>query len=233
MVSPVSVTSTTVPNRSVTNLRHRWVSQKNCGPETLPETLPETGDACPCAPGPHRWHDADMRRLTLILVSTVLVAAGGAASAEVVNGTAADDHLRGTSGDDTLRGKPGNDRLVALGGDDLLKGGPGRDTLNGGPGLDDIGGGDGNDVILAGRDSLEDRTYGEAGNDTIYVFGDDQVSAGAGNDLVVATYPGGDMFIICGPGRDEVVFNEPAPPGTVTTDDCEYVHVVSAGRPGR
>ena len=36
------------------------------------------------------------------------------------------------------------------------------------------------------------------------------------------------MYIICGAGDDEVVFNEAPQKGT-TSDDCEDVHVVSAG----
>jgi len=170
-----------------------------------------------------------MPKLPALVLSVVVLASGGAAYAEVVNGTAFDDRLRGTNGADTLRGKPGNDKLTGLDGDDLLLGGPGRDHLNGGKGLDDLGGGSGNDVILAGRDTLEDRTYGQSGNDEIYVFGDDQVSAGAGNDRIIATYPGGGMFIICGKGRDEVVFNQTPPAGTFTDGDCEDVHVESAG----
>jgi Ca2+-binding RTX toxin-like protein len=170
-----------------------------------------------------------MQKLPMLFVTVALLACGGAASAEVVNGTAFDDRLRGSGGDDTIRGKPGNDKLMGLGGDDLLNGGPGRDYLNGGQGLDDIGGGAGRDVIMAGRDSFEDRTYGQGGSDEIYVFGDDQVSAGGGNDLIYATYPGSAMFIICGAGHDEVVFNQTPPAGTVTTDDCEDVRVESAG----
>jgi len=169
------------------------------------------------------------RAVPALALSVSLVLAGGAATAVVKNGTAGDDRLRGTGGSDTLRGKPGDDKLMGLGGDDFLKGGPGVDYVNGGQGLDDIGGGPGNDVILAGRDRFEDRLYGQSGDDEIYVWGDDQATAGGGDDLIYATYPGSGMFIICGTGRDEVVFNQPPPAGTVTTDDCEDVHVESAG----
>ena len=170
-----------------------------------------------------------MHKLPTLLVTAALLVSGGAAYAEVLNGTAFDDRLRGTPGADTLRGKPGNDKLMGLDGDDLMLGGPGRDYLNGGRGLDDIGGGSGRDVILAGRDPFVDRTYGQGGSDEIYVFGDDEVSGGGGNDLIIATYPGSAMFIMCGAGHDEVVFNQTPPSGTVTTDDCEDVHVESAG----
>ena len=165
----------------------------------------------------------------VFLTAALVLAGSAAASAVVEDGSPGDDQLRGTAGDDTLRGKAGSDALRGYGGNDLLKGGPGRDYLNGSTGLDDIGGGPGNDIILAGRDSSEDRTYGQGGNDEIYVWGDDQASAGAGNDLIYATYPGPGMFIICGAGRDEVVFNQEPPAGTITTGDCEDVHVESAG----
>jgi Ca2+-binding RTX toxin-like protein len=169
-----------------------------------------------------------MKRLAALIVTAALVLAGGSASAVVKNGGAGDDRLRGTNADDTLRGKGGSDSLRGKGGDDLLKGGPGGDYLNGGPGLDDLGGGSGNDVILAGRDAAPDRTYGQSGNDEIYVFGKDQASAGGGDDLIYATYPDTGMFIMCGTGEDEVIFNE-TPPKHSVFDDCEDVRVESAG----
>ncbi|WP_051246553.1 calcium-binding protein [Nocardioides halotolerans] len=169
-----------------------------------------------------------MNRVAALVVTLALLLVGGGASAVVKNGSPGDDRLRGTSGDDTLRGKGGSDNLRGKAGDDLLKGGPGDDYLNGGPGLDDLGGGPGDDVILAGRDAVADRTYGQSGNDEIYVFGNDQASAGGGNDLIYATYPDDGMFIMCGTGRDQVVFNEPPPPHSVF-DDCENVRIESAG----
>jgi Ca2+-binding RTX toxin-like protein len=178
--------------------------------------------------GHDHWHDAAMLRLPAIVLTATLVLGGGAASAVVKNGTDGNDRLRGTSGSDTLRGKAGEDSLRGFGGDDLLKGGPDDDYLNGGPGLDDLGGGPGNDVILAGRDDVADRTYGQSGNDEIYVFGRDQASAGGGDDRIIATYPARGMFIMCGTGEDEVVFNQ-TPPPHATFDDCEDVHVESAG----
>ena len=169
-----------------------------------------------------------MKRLAVLVLTVGLLLAGGAATAVVKNGSPGDDRLRGTSGNDTLRGKAGDDSLRGFAGDDLLKGGSGGDYLNGGPGLDDLGGGPGDDVILAGRDSVADRTYGQSGNDEIYVFGKDQASAGGGDDLIYATYPDKGMFIMCGTGEDEVIFNE-TPPTHAVFDDCENVHVESAG----
>ena len=173
-----------------------------------------------------------MKRLIVLALSAALLLAGGAASAVVKNGGPGDDRLRGTNAHDTLRGKGGDDSLRGLGGDDLLQGGSGDDYLNGGPGLDDLGGGSGNDVILAGRDGVADRTYGQSGNDEIYVFGKDQASAGGGNDLIYATYPDKGMFILCGTGEDEVIFNE-TPPTHAVFDDCENVHVESLADVGR
>ena len=83
-------------------------------------------------------------------------------------------------------------------------------------------------MILAGRDSVADRTYGQSGNDEIYVFGKDQAVAGSGDDLIYATYPDKGMFILCGTGKDEVILNE-TPPKHAVFDDCENVHVESAG----
>jgi len=196
----------------VTILRPGWVSQKKIG-----------------AP---RWHDAAMKRLAALVLTVALLLAlllaGGAATAVVKDGGPGADRLRGTGADDTLRGKGGDDSLRGFAGDDLLKGGAGDDYLNGGPGLDDLGGGSGNDVILAGRDAVADRVYGQSGNDEIYVFGADQASAGGGDDLVYATYPDKGMFIMCGTGHDEVIFNQ-TPPKHAVFDDCEDVHVVPAG----
>ena len=43
-----------------------------------------------------------------------------------------------------------------------------------------------------------------------------------------ATYPDKGMFILCGSGDDEVILNQ-APPKHTVFDDCENVHVESAG----
>jgi hemolysin type calcium-binding protein len=169
-----------------------------------------------------------MKRFVVLVLPVALLLAGGAASAVVKTGGPGDDRLRGTDSHDTLRGKGGDDSLRGKGGDDLLQGASGNDYLNGGPGLDDLGGGSGNDVILTGRDGVADRAYGQSGNDEIYVFGKDQASAGSGDDLIYATYPDKGMFILCGTGAEEVIFNQ-KPPKHAVFDDCENVHVESAG----
>ena len=174
-----------------------------------------------------------MKRPTVIAaiaLTTALGLAGGAASAVVKNGSGGNDRLTGTASKDTLRGKGGNDFLNGLGGDDLLLGGPGNDQLKGGPGLDDLGGGDGNDRIVAGAaDNRNDRLYGGPGNDVLYVWGSDEVDADIGDDKIIVTYPGPDLFLQCGGGVDRVVLNEPAPASAFIDDDCEEVNVVSAG----
>ena len=174
------------------------------------------------------WHDAAMFRLPALVLTVVLVLAGGAASAVVKNGGAGADKLKGSPHADTLRGRGGDDRLFGLGGPDLLVGGPDDDVVKGGPGLDDLGGGTGDDRVLAGFDNVGDRTYGGPGEDVIFIFGPDEASAGPGADKVVATYPDADMLIQCSGGDDEVIFNEKPPKGIVS-DDCEHVEVASAG----
>ena len=166
--------------------------------------------------------------LTAALVICLGLLGSGTASAVVRNGGSGSDKLRGTNANDTLRGRGGNDRLYGLTGDDLVVGGPGADTVKGGQGVDDLGGGTGDDRINAGFDNVMDRTYGGPGDDVFFVFGPDEVSAGDGDDRVVAAYPDPTMFIQCGQGTDEVVFNQ-SPPSGVVSDDCEDVHVESAG----
>ena len=58
VVSPVSVTTTTVPTGSVTILRPRWVSQKKIGTS--------------------RWHDAAMKRLVVLSLTAALLLCGRA-----------------------------------------------------------------------------------------------------------------------------------------------------------
>jgi Ca2+-binding RTX toxin-like protein len=181
--------------------------------------------------GPSGGTMRTMKRLAVLALTVALGLAGGAASAVVKDGGGGNDRLTGTASKDTLRGKGGNDRLDGLGGDDLLLGGPGNDQLKGGPGLDDLGGGDGNDRIVSGAaDNRNDRIYGGPGNDVLYVWGSDDVDADIGDDKIIVTYPGPDLFLQCGGGVDRVVLNNEAPAGAFIDNDCEEVNVVSAGR---
>ena len=167
-----------------------------------------------------------MSKLPALVLSVVVLASGGAASA-VVNGAAFDDRLRGTNGSDTMRGRPGNDKLNGLDGDDLLRRRPRPRHLNGGQGLDDIGGGAGNDV-LAGRRLPRGPDLRGDRRRRVYGFRDDQVSA-VGQRRGHRHLPQRQDVHHLRPGRDEVVFNQTPPAGTFTDDDCEDVHVESAG----
>ena len=67
----------------------------------------------------------------------------------------------------------------------------------------------------------------------IFIFGPDEASAGRGDDKIVATYPDTGMFILCGPGEDEVVFNETPAAGTwsaTTARTCTSSRRADAGR---
>ncbi len=97
-----------------------------------------------------------------------------------VRGLGGDDDITASNQTDgvTYEGGGGNDQLngltradVLLGGegDDDIEGGKGADTLNGGTGIDTVSGGDSNDVIQVAGGLAE--------------F--DDMSGGAGNDLVV------------------------------------------------
>lgn len=175
-----------------------------------------------------------MLKTGAVVLTTALVLAGGAASADVKDGGNGDDWLVGTSSGDTLRGLGGRDFLNGLGGDDVLLGGIGVDKLKGGPGRDRLDGGGGNDRLVAGAaDGVLDRLYGGPGNDVFYVWGADLVDAGIGDDKIIVTYPTAGLSITCGGGVDRVVLNEEPPTSaSINYGDCEEVNVVSAGRTG-
>lgn len=79
--------------------------------------------------------------------------------------------LFGMAGDDVLIGGSGNDQLFGGDGNDVLNGNAGNDYLHGDNGHDTLHGGAGNDVLDGGNDGYIDDLYGEAGNDTFYVYG--------------------------------------------------------------
>ena len=156
------------------------------------------------------------------------------------HGRGGDDRLDGTRNADRLFGEEGSDNLVGLGGNDLLDGGPGDDyfddgpgddTVSGGPnndsftvgtGRDDISGGDGQDtadfgartgaVTITPNDQADDGEAGEGDN----VHSDvESVTAGSGNDRIVAgpnasyLYGGaGNDSITGGPGEQRIEGNE-------------------------
>lgn len=95
-----------------------------------------------------------MRRRTTLLVVAVLVAlvaVGGVALAETLNGGPGDNRLIGSNGRDQIDGGGGDDFINGLRSRDVLNGGAGNDTIIAGPrnesALDTVNGGKGNDRI--------------------------------------------------------------------------------------
>jgi serralysin len=78
-----------------------------------------------------------------------------------------------------------NDSITGDGVANVLKGGGGDDILNGGGGVDTLYGGAGNDTLAGGL--FKDDSYGEAGNDTFKIVGNefaDNVYGGADTDTL-------------------------------------------------
>ena len=161
-------------------------------------------------------------------LTLMLVAGFAPAHAVTKDGGPGDDKLTGTAQRDVLRGKQGDDRLFGFAGNDRLVGGIGDDQLKGGAGADNLVGQSGNDRISTGFDAVDDIVSAGSGDDVVYMTGGDEVFAVAGDDKINATYPEDDMYIDCGTGEDEVVFNE-EPSDEVYVIDCEKVSVQSAG----
>src|SRR3569833_2723203 len=127
--------------------------------------------------------------------------------------------ITGTDGVDTLSGTSGNDTLFGLGGNDTLDGGGGDDTLDGGSGLDrvfffDTSAGDvmvnlatgttsgptlGHDTLV----NIESALTSNSGSGSVTVIGD-------GGDNFLSAFGGGAVFVSAGAGNDFVVAN-PAP----------------------
>lgn len=123
--------------------------------------------------------------------------ARGGTGADRIYGENGNDKLYGEDGNDRLYGGYGGDTLVGGNHDDYLDGGPAGDLLQGGSGIDTLYGGTGTDTLQGGtgNDFLDpgtggNFTYGEDGNDTIYMSdsaGDgliDYVNGGAGYDTL-------------------------------------------------
>lgn len=179
----------------------------------------------------------------IIILATMgasLLLVGGAALAEIIDGTDSNDTIMGTSGGDLIDGKGGNDTISGGAGGDSIQGGAGADTLLGGneqqtiadDGGSDIDGGDGPDTIAGSSgadilrgglgddrinegpldDGAEEKVYGEEGNDTINV----------------ASYPAHQETVVnCGPDTDRVQ----ADPLDVIMSNCEKVEVFDPDAP--
>lgn len=87
-----------------------------------------------------------------------------------IRGTNGTDSISGTTDDDVMFGFAGNDTLNGADGNDIQLGGAGDDSLDGGAGIDTSFGGSGNDTLTG---TNGDRLYGDSGNDTLVVGGDD------------------------------------------------------------
>ena len=128
--------------------------------------------------------------------------------------TNAGEYLQGYNVGDWINGRGGEDTIYGYGGDD---------TLIGDTGWDEMHGGDGDDLIDSrgdsGTDGRFDRSYGDAGNDTILGgggsdalsggTGDDSIDGGGGNDSLYGdegtdTLSGaaGNDFLSGGDGND-------------------------------
>lgn len=110
--------------------------------------------------------------------------------------------------------KGGNDSLLGGLGPDVFSGGDGDDTLTGVGGLDTLIGGNGNDDMTL---SFGGSAYGDAGDDWMSsVFGPATLNGGDGNDTILGSFfddditPGaGADLVSAGFGNDKVHINAP------------------------
>ena len=173
-----------------------------------------------------------MRRVVLVLaaMALALLLASGVALAVNKVGTNGPDTLRGTNKADNLLGRGGNDILFALAGGDILQVERGKDIVFGGSterrlsgGYKNMVGGSGNDSVIGGRGS--DDVLGQEGNDLVVdgpvrEFATDNISAGAGNDVVAAVNrPAFEDIVTCGGGFDRMIVDRK----DVLAPDCEKV----------
>ena len=106
---------------------------------------------------------------------------------DIALGGDGDDEIAAGRGNDTVLGGAGNDEVDGSLGDDVIYGGNGDDQLEGARDNDVVYGGAGNDVIsgdrLDGIDRGIDTLFGEDGDDTLWLYGEDTGTGGAGADL--------------------------------------------------
>jgi Ca2+-binding RTX toxin-like protein len=163
------------------------------------------------------------------------------------NGTEKADTMRGTkkyadrmsakSGADTMYGRAKYDEMFGGPGPDKMYGGQGFDHLFGGAGVDRIYGQDEVDHLFTsnayrdGRqnDRTDDYIYGSEGDDVFLVGGTngvDRVYGGTGDDIIFLAgnaATGAKEIVDCGPGTDEVHFDE----GVDVVTNCELERPVS------
>jgi Ca2+-binding RTX toxin-like protein len=130
-----------------------------------------------------------------------------------------DDKIEGGAGDDRLDGSTDNDKLWGEAGNDTLYGSVGNDYLYGGSGCDILYGSLGGDTIYANNKEsvcenpetidgkvIDDKVYGEDGNDRINTLGDGKVD-----------------IVYCGFGDDDRVWADPEDVLPVP-GNCEHVN---------
>jgi Ca2+-binding RTX toxin-like protein len=152
----------------------------------------------------------------------------GSLGHDKIFGGAGRDWLVGGSQQDTIYGQSGPDWLAGNYGDDSLYGGAGVDSLWVEPNnasdvkFDDLHGGKNRDYLYGSGqwpgtfESGMDHFYGDSGNDYIHV----ERNAGPEESPPHSIKPPPDV-VDCGPGYDEVWFNEGA---DVVNDTCEIKH---------
>ncbi len=109
---------------------------------------------------------------------------------DIVQGRGGDDRIFAGRGNDQIFGGMGNDLLEGSLGDDVITGGAGNDQLSGGRDDDRLLGGDGDDILsgdrfdqTGGAERGTDALFGEAGDDTLWLVGNDSGTGGEGADL--------------------------------------------------
>jgi hypothetical protein len=147
------------------------------------------------------------------------------------------EFMYGKSGADTMYGG-GNlltqhlyDEMLGGLGPDKMYGGQGRQSLSGGGGVDRIYGQDGADSLRFGGftgsrriDRTDDYYYGGEGDDSFFVGGTngvDRVYGGTGDDHIFVAgnaATGAKEIVDCGPGTDEVIYDEGV---DIIDDTCE------------
>ncbi len=146
------------------------------------------------------------RRFVVMLAAAMLalMAAGGAALADNIEGDGGNDRLVGTNGKDTISGAGGNDDIFGKGGQDRLFGDSGNDDVHGGGKGDQLQGG-------LGKDEL----FGQEGFDIANALdgqANDRVNCGRGFDVAAI-----DDF--------EIAFQDPGAPADQVSQNCELLYV--------
>jgi serralysin len=157
-----------------------------------------------------------------------------------IDGTGGQDQLTGTSGDDLIHGLAGDDSLFGGDGNDRLEGGDDKDFLDGGAGDDLLYGGGGNDS-LGGWLGGNDRSYGEEGNDFLYMNGplpgavlpasvDLLLDGGSGDDTIRLNYAreSDSATLVGGSGSDRIIADRTIGALTIDAgDDADFVSITT------